>query len=1339
MTKRVDRKDDQAQSQRSPPVVGIGASAGGIEALQQFFSAIPDDLGLAYVVVVHLAPDRESELPAILARHTSMPVEQVGDHDTAKLAPDRIYVIAPNRKLEITETSVGASQFEQPRGQRSAIDLFFRSLAARHGDGFAIILSGSGTDGAVGAKAVKEAGGLVLVQDPREAAHDGMPRAVISTGVADVVLPVRELAARLPILARIKHEVAALLRTAEEEPPLHDEDSERALRHILEMLRKRTGHDFSRYKRGTVLRRMARRMQLSHRTTVAEYQEYLDKNVEEVQALFDDLLITVTTFFRDSTAWQALQTQVIGPLVELAEPDEPIRVWVPGCATGEEAYTLAILFQEEIERRKVDRNFTIFASDVDEGALATAREGVYPSAIVADVSEDRLDRFFRLRDHHYRVAGNIRERVVFASHSLLRDPPFSKLNLISCRNLLIYLDRELQDQVMGLFQYACRQDGYLFLGMSESADARFRSLDKKHRIFQVLKTSEADAVPLPALLATPRGPLRHELGWPPVSRQPAAEVHLEVLEAIGPPSLVVDEQWNVLHLSDSAARFLQQRGGPIARRITDVVRPELRDEVHMVVHRTLEDGESQLSPFVLVRFNGTPRRVAVLAQRHRQGQSGSANVLLTFLEGGEASREEISADGEPSNELVRGLREKLRQADLRADTMRDDQHLANEDLRAANEELQSLNEEYRSTTEELETSKEELQSINEELQTVNHELKSKVEALSRANDDLENLMAATNIATLFLDRELRIKRFTPQLADIFNVTSRDQGRPIGNFTHSLRYDTFLKDVRSVLADGAPIERESASEDARTFIIRIAPYVAVTETTEGVVVTLVDVSQLKRAEAVLRESEEQFRALVDASAQMVWRMDAEGRVAEDSPSWRAFTGQTCEQWKADWLEAVHPDDRELARRAWREAVGTTTTFSAEFRVYHAPSQQYRWTTVRAVPLRQPDGAVRGWVGMNTDVNERREAEEGLRDADHRKDEFLALLGHELRNPLAAIRNSAAIHRAGTHVDETSRRAWAVVDRQSKHMTRLINDLLDIVRIDRGKLELQHARVSLTECIEDVVEAVQPRVDVARLTLKVDVTDEPLYIDADPERIVQVLGNLLRNAVTYTDAGGEISIVARQEGGFAEVTIGDTGIGMNPGQIEALFEPYRQADSSRRGGGLGLGLTLVKRLVKLHGGTATAYSEGLGKGSRFQITLPLSGDASAVRAAPVERPAAHRILVVDDEADVADMFAAVLESLGQNVEVAHSGEKALETARRQAPDVAFLDLSMPVMGGRELARRLREEMPSNTPLLVALSGYGIDTRPTAVEFDRHLLKPVSIDTVIELLNSIPEGAR
>ncbi len=1394
-----DSRNQQAK-QRRVPVCGIGASAGGLEALQKLFGALPNDLGLAYVVIVHLAPDRKSDLPAIIGRWTQMPVTQVGDHDKATLEGNHVYVIAPDRRLEITDTSVGAANFEQVRGQRAAIDLFFRSLASARGDGFAVILSGSGSDGALGARAVKEGGGLVLVQDPQEAAHGDMPRAVIATGVADVVLPVKELVARLADLARTKESVNSVANA--EESQRFDERGERALRGIFDLLRRRTGYDFSKYKRNTVLRRLARRMQLSHQLTIEDYRHFLRRDAGEVDALFDDLLISVTSFFRDPEAWDALQAQVIVPLLDRAAADEQLRVWVPACATGEEAYTLAILFHEVFERLGVQRDLVIFASDVDEPALAVAREGLYPRAIAADVAELRLDRYFRLEGDHYRVASTIRDHVVFAAHNLLRDPPFSRLHLVSCRNLLIYLDRELQEQAMAVFRYACRDEAFLFLGASEVADAEmFRDVDKKHRIFAIRPRTDGSRAPLPNVLATQTGPMVRREAQAPM-RTNLAEIHLAALEEAAPPTVVIDERWNVLHLSPSASRFFQQSGGPLAQRITDLIRPELRDDLHALLHRAAEARGPQLSAFISVTFNGAPHRVAMLIQQPRNADGTAAHALITFLDAGEAS-EQPAPDQEPTSEMVRALREKLRQAEQRIENMRDDYYLTNEDLRAANEELQSLNEEYRSTTGELQTSKEELQSINEELQTVNQELKQKLEEVSRANSDLENLMAANDVATLFLDRQCRISRFTPRLGEIFNVKARDRERPISDITHVLDYAALESDARRMIAGSRPFQHEVRSRDGRVFVARLNPYRQIgKDEIDGVVITFIDVTKIKTAEAALRDSERRLEAELDvmrtlhrmtmamATAPTLVQALNEGLTTAisllgaqfgsvqvldaDSHKLKIIAQRGFQPEFLKTFDSIGTEDNSSCGRALRSHASVLiedVASESDYTPYRATAAAAGYRAVQSEPMLGKDGKLVGVLSVHfrephrftdrerqigaliaqqaadlimahrTAALEASEKELSTRAAqlveyDRNKDRFLAGLGHELRNPMAAIQYSLErLLPSG----EPSKTAIALIRRQAEHMVRLIDDLLDHTRINRGTLRIARSAVNLNQTVLAAVEAVRARARSKGLTAEAKLPDNPIFVHADQERLTQILDNLLNNALAFTEQGSITVSVERSEA-LARITVRDTGVGIDPARAETLFEPFSGADLAARGDGLGmgLGLSLVKRLVEMHEGTVALHSEGRGSGSEITFTIPLARGEIPPAPAPPDLPPPRRVLVVDDQRDVAEMFGRLLEGMGQDVRVAYSGEAALAVARAYRPHVAFVDLAMPGMDGEELARRLREEFAPEQLALVATSGYPRNEElDSAKLFEHHLLKPIAAEQLIALLNSLAPG--
>lgn len=831
--------------QKFVPVCAIGASAGGVTALQDLLRHVPADLGLAYVVIVHLSPDEPSSLDDVLSVRTRMPVLQVKDKTTLK--PDTVYVIPPDRELVIEGDGVTARAFSQPRGHRAPIDQFFRSVAAARGDGIALILSGAGSDGSVGVRAVKEAGGVIMVQEPAEAAFPSMPQNAIATGDADFVAPLARLAERLAEVAQSKEAV----RSLDMDGGAND------LRRIVSFLRSRVGHDFSSYKRATVMRRVVRRMQVCRTDTFAKYADYLMSTPEEAKELLADLLISVTMFFRDPRAFEALERRAIKPLFDELDPDkdESIRVWVVGCATGEEAYGVAMLLNEEAMRRKMAVQIQIFATDLDDGALATAREGRFPKTIEADVSEERLTRFFIDEGTHYQVRKELRDSVLFATHSVIKEPPFMRLDLITCRNLLIYLERSLQTQLCSIFHYGLKPERYLFLGSAETADAAtdlFAPVDREARIY-CARPNVHRTLPILPQFAAPERLNGSDAAQPPRFERaelPAA-LHVAALERRAPASALVDRGHNVLHLSSNVGRFIVHPAGPVSHQLPAIVRPELRLDLGLALTRALDRDEPTLTHPAVVDFNGDRRRVVMQVVPAHEGEQ----ALVFFLDGGSIpGRSEPEATADDQSEEVRRVNAELKAAQEALVASRRGHETAMQELRATNEELQSINEEYRSTAEELETSKEELQSINEELHTVNAELKSKLSSISVAHSDLQNLTGATEIGTLFLDADLRIKMFTPPIADLFNIARTDIGRTVTSFTHHLEYDRLEADARRVLKDLASIENEVRTRTGLWYAMRLRPYRTIEDRIDGVVVTFVDVTTRRKAEAVLQESE-----------------------------------------------------------------------------------------------------------------------------------------------------------------------------------------------------------------------------------------------------------------------------------------------------------------------------------------------------------------------------------------------------------------------------------------------------------------------------------------------------
>ena len=965
--------EDFVKQRSYTPICAIGASAGGVTALQNLFRLLPDNLGLAYVVILHLAPDQPSAMGQILAACTKMPVHQV--EDTPTLKPNSVYVIPPDRELVINGDHVKAQDFSEPRGKRAPIDLFFRSVAAARGDGIAVILTGAGSDGASGVRAVKEAGGVVMVQEPAEAAFPTMPQNAIATGAADFIGTLARLADRIGEVAQSKEAV----RSLDADGAAND------LRRIVGFLRTRTGHDFSSYKRTTVLRRVTRRMQVARADSLAEYGELLRTSPEEAKELFADLLISVTMFFRDRAAFQALQHRAIRSIFDGTSEADDVRVWVVGCATGEEAYSIAMLLLEEAARRKLQIPMQVFASDLDEGALATAREGRYPRSIEADVPEERLQRFFIDEGTHFRVRKEVRDLLLFANHSVLKDPPFTRLDLIACRNLLIYLERSLQQQLCSIFHYGLRPGGFLFLGSAESADGvqdLFTLVDREARLYraqprvsqplpllQQLPSLERLMIPAPGTQAH-----RNDAG------HDAAGIHATALAQVAPPSVLVDEAYNVLHLSHSVGRFILHSDGPLSRDLTAVVRPELRLDLKLALSRAFSRLPTLTHP-VPVQFDGTRNQVALHVQPVTQDDHLAPRAVVFFLDNGPVPEDSEVEPEEARPDEVRRLHGALKSAQEALVVSQHEHEVSVQDLRAANEELQSINEEYRSTAEELETSKEELQSINEELQTVNAELKVKLDGISVAHGDLQNITASTEIGTLFLDTDLRIRLFTAPVAELINITDHDIGRLVTDFTHRLEYEGIEEDVRRVLRTLTPLDREMRSRDGLWYVMRVRPYRTVEDRINGAVVSFIDVTALHEAETRLSQSERELRALIDVSFQVVYRMGADWRGIRE-----LFSGGLLADTRSpneSWLEHyILPEDRPRVQAVIDGAVATKGTFDLEHRV-RRPDGGVGWTHSRATPMTdEATGEITEWFGSATDITARRQAEAALTESERR---------------------------------------------------------------------------------------------------------------------------------------------------------------------------------------------------------------------------------------------------------------------------------------------------------------------------------------------------------------------
>ncbi|NIP79895.1 MAG: PAS domain-containing protein, partial [Gemmatimonadetes bacterium] len=950
------------------PVVGLGASAGGLAAAEDFFRGLPGEPGMAFVVVQHLAPDHESEMAELLQNHTALPVSQAEDGE--RVRADHVYTIPPGRQLTLENGRLRLSPAEGKGGHVHApIDVFFRSLAADQGDaGACVILSGTGTDGTLGMKAIKEAGGLTLVQSPEDAEYDGMPRSAVGTGLADITGPAGELAERLVEFRRSAEEIQI-----PDEPDALPEDGTAALGRILAKLRDRTGHDFSHYKRTSILRRVSRRLQVLGVPDIPSYLTYVRENPEELDALFKDFLISVTNFFRDPDSWKVLEEEVVPGLFRGKTGRDAIRAWVPGCATGEEAYSVAILLAEQAAGMDDPPRLQVFATDIDEDALAFAREALYPHAVGADVSADRLSHYFEDQPDGVRVAKSIREMVLFAPHNLLRDAPFSRLDLITCRNLLIYLNRDVQQTAFELFHYALGPEGILFLGSSESgeaADGLFETMSKRHRVYR--RRSRPARVPTFPAAATPDAPMEAPARRRPEDRTAAERHRARLLRERTPPTLLVDSDYEICHLAGGAHRFIREVDGVPSRDLMEKIHPELRLDLRAALFQALQTRETVHTATAGVEIDGEARdvRMEVVPLDEKAFQGRYAEVVFHV----EEPRTEEAAAARPAaptdSDVASQLEDELDRTRERLQTIIEEYETSNEELKASNEELQSMNEELRSTTEELETSKEELQSMNEELVTVNQELRNKIEELARANSDLKNLMAATEIGTIFLDRELRIKRYTPRAEHLFHLQPSDIGRPLRALTQKLHPHDLVELSRQVLGDLTPIEREQRGEDGGWFITRIRPYRTVDDAIEGVVITFVDVTRLKEAERRARFQADVLGQVNDA----VVAVDADQRIIYVNPAAALRLEIDPDSDLGTRLdravEIEYPD--EDTRRSAEAAIRGSRTWRGEVVFVTRSGRRYD-IEAGITALEDEDGERIGSLGVLRDITARKKAE------------------------------------------------------------------------------------------------------------------------------------------------------------------------------------------------------------------------------------------------------------------------------------------------------------------------------------------------------------------------------
>jgi two-component system CheB/CheR fusion protein len=848
----------QADDTRNPgchfPIVGIGASAGGLEALELFLKNVPVRSGMAFVIVQHLDPTHKGMLAELLQRGTAMKVMQIKDH--TRVRPDCVYVIPPNKDLFILHGVLHLLDPVAPRGLRLPIDSFFRSLADDSEErSIGVILSGMGTDGTLGLKAIKGKAGVVFVQEPASAKFDGMPGSAVGAGLADIVAPAEALPGK--IIAYLHH-VPLMAK-----PGLAEKDKgHSAFEKVVILLRAQTGHDFSLYKKNTVYRRVERRMGIHQIDQISSYVRFLQENPQELDLLFKELLIGVTSFFRDPAAWEVLKAQVIPALLKDRPPSQALRVWIPACSTGEEAYSMAIVFKEALEQLKPARSHTlqIFATDLDRDAIEKARAAVFPANIAADVSPERLSRFFVQLDHGYQVAKPIRELVIFAPQNIAMDPPFTKLDLVSCRNLLIYLTPELQKKLLPLFHYSLNPAGVLFLGSAETTGESsdlFAPLESKARLYRRLETGpRAEPIEFCPSFTPVRTEARPPNALkPPTNLQSQAEQLL--LQRYSPAAALVNDKGDILFISGRTGKYLELPAGKTNLNLFAMAREGLRYELNDAFRKALQQKDAVIRKNVKVGTNGGVQTLDLTVQAIAEPGPLRGLVMIVFTEVATPPETKGPAKAKaahPSSARLATLERDLEQTSQELLTTCEEMQTSQEEAKSANEELQSANEEMQSTNEELTTSKEEMQSMNEELQTLNAELQHKVDDLFRLNNDMKNLLESTEIATVFLDNALRVRLFTAGSNRIFKLIPGDVGRPITDIASELAYPELAENAREVLRTLVVHEQAAATRDGRWLRVRIMPYRTLENMTGGVVITFADITASKTLEEKLRTTQ-----------------------------------------------------------------------------------------------------------------------------------------------------------------------------------------------------------------------------------------------------------------------------------------------------------------------------------------------------------------------------------------------------------------------------------------------------------------------------------------------------
>jgi len=1344
--------DEQALPARPTEgrIVGIGASAGGLEALEQLFGALPPDTGMAFVVIQHLSPDFRSLMDELIARHSEMPV--VLAEDNMPVLANHIYLMPPRKQMIIRDRHLVLTD-KEPQAFTLPIDTFFRSLAQDVGQqAVAVVLSGSGSDGSRGVVEVKRAGGLVLAETAASAKFDSMPMSAAATGVVDHAYPPRDLArvlCGLPPRDIVPDDVS-----------LSDDPAMDAL---LRLLRDHFGIDFSLYKTTTVGRRIQRRVDMLRLSGLPSYVDQLRTDPDELNALYQDLLIGVTQFFRDPEAFDRLESEVIPLLIDKLPDGEELRVWVAGCATGEEAYSLAMLFWEAFTARGRPVRLKMLATDVHQASLEHAGTGIYGEEQLQFVKPHRLEKFFTRRSSGYQISHDLRQLIVFARHNVTKDAPFTKMHFISCRNMLIYFQPQPQRTVISLFHFGLASGGVLFLGASETPGAlsdEFVAIDEHWKIYRKRRDVQLlSQIRLPlhrqiARRATPSG--LHDVPRLHTPDPLILQTYDQLLDRFMPPGFLIDEDGVLIDSFAGAEALLRVRRRRPSSGLIDLLDDDIRPVVAGAIQRAIRNNSAV--SYSGMRIPGTSetdeRRCTMIAEPLLHPRTNTRHILITF-QGGEATPALREPAPEPTP-MSHAARDHLDTLETELAYTRETLQATIEELETSNEEMQATNEELVASNEELQSTNEELHSVNEELYTVNAEYQQKIMELKELNTDMTHLLEGTDVGTVFLDGDLRIRRFTSRIADVFRFQPFDIGRRINDFSHNIERPQLMDDIEQVRVTGRVFEDEVRDRAQVPYFLRILPY-RVNRASEhdpdapvidGVVLTLTDISALDRARAHLAE----LSAIVESSEDAIIGNTLSGTITSWNRGAERLFGISSDEAIGRHVRMLMQagSESELDRFLERIRRGEKVEHVLSLNRHKTGDNVAVSTTLS--PIHDRHGAITGVSAIGRDISPLLSAQYELEQRQHRitslleqaeegarrREQFIAMLSHELRNPLAAVLNATTLIKKQPEGD-TIARCQAVIERQARHMKRLLDDLLDVSRITRGKFQLVNDDIDLRTPIEAAIESTSPLFMDRGVKLDYSLPHQAMPVRGDANRLVQVVVNLLSNAANYSPRASTVRLLVTLEDGQGVVRVIDHGVGIESELQNKIFDLFVQSEQrlDRSRGGLGVGLSLAKNIVDLHGGAIEVHSDGPGKGSDFKVSIPLVHSEAAMWAlerTPARRGDRCRIVLVDDQEDSREMLRMLLESRDHIVIDVADGPTAIDVITRERPDVAFIDIGLPAMNGYEVAQRIRDRPGLDDVLLVALTGYGAPSDVSAARaagFDEHLIKPAELAKLERIL--------